>query len=76
MVYLQKLIIKPRKKAIEINGSAAFDIDVAKYEPLSYRKYLDPEFKKNYEYNIGSYLFKPTKEVISHDVKENIPFLM
>jgi len=73
-VYLQKLIMDPRLHASRIDDPAVFDIGMASYEPLSYKMYLDPEIK--YGYNIGSLLFKPTKEVIVHDVKENIPFLM
>ena len=40
------------------------DLDMAKYEALSHMpEFLDPGFKQNYEYPIGSFLFKPLAEV-------------
>ena len=58
--------MEPRSKATDMGGrNVVLDIDVARYEPLSYMEYLEPTFKDYYKYNIGSFIFKPTIEVNS-----------
>lgn len=56
--------MKPRLGAVD-TAACLFDLEMAKYdEDLSnMRKYLDPGFMTNYEYPIGSFLFKPVNKV-------------